>query len=206
MVHCTIAQALCRCESAKGFLFWEVIVKTKDLSIWTTLCADELWDRFWSKVRSNGKCWEWVGHRNLQGYGVTSLWAVSYRAHRISYTLAYGKIPSGGVICHSCDNPCCVNPDHLRSGTVSENNRDTRERGRFNCGPDVKLTESDVVRIRERFAGGESAPGIAKDFDVYPSYVVKIVTGQRKRDMGGPITKRGTGNGGGGGGGRPRKA
>lgn len=181
-------------------------MKTRDLSVWATLSGDELWDNFWSHVRRNGQCWEWMRARYRDGYGVVSLMSRPYRAHRVSYTLAYGEIPSGMVICHSCDNPCCVNPDHLRADTVFENNREARERGRFNCGPNIKLKELDVVKIRQRFANGESAPEIAKDFDVYPSYVLKIVTGQRKKNMGGPITKRGSGNGGGGRSGRPRKA
>lgn len=86
---------------------------------------------FWSFVDKTMDCWEWTGARHPHGYG----WAPFKRdgerlAHRVSYLISKGPIPEGMHILHSCDNPPCVNPDHLRAGTRRENALDMHERGR----------------------------------------------------------------------------
>lgn len=90
-------------------------------------------DRFWAKVRKGEDCWEWQGGRNSRGYGVFYKDGRRSRqelAHRVSYELAYGPIPSGVFACHSCDNPPCVHPDHLFLGTGLDNSRDSTDKGR----------------------------------------------------------------------------
>lgn len=83
---------------------------------------------FWEKTApaANG-CIEWQGPLDRHGYGRVSEGRL---AHRIAYMLVKGD-PSGKLVCHSCDNPRCVNPDHLWLGTVTENNRDAVAKGRF---------------------------------------------------------------------------
>jgi hypothetical protein len=84
-------------------------------------------------------CWIWpVGHR----YGLTSYKDKTVLAHRLSYTLFVGDIPEGMCVCHKCDNPKCVNPEHLFLGSHSDNERDKAEKGRrpeqWNKGMSVK--------------------------------------------------------------------
>ena len=81
-------------------------------------------DRFWAKVDKSGDCWIWQGGiRNSDGYGAFKVGKKMWPAHRYSYFLANGSIPEGLVIDHSCHNPPCVNPAHLRAVTVSQNNQ-----------------------------------------------------------------------------------
>lgn len=91
-------------------------------------------ERFLSKVDRSGDCWIWTGTRASTGYGVLVDNKKRIFAHRFSYELAKGPIPAGLVIRHTCDNPPCVNPAHLLTGTQADNARDMAERGRSYWG------------------------------------------------------------------------
>ncbi|MEU8839979.1 HNH endonuclease signature motif containing protein [Streptomyces roseus] len=87
--------------------------------------------RFWVKVAAQATgCWQWTGAKNPDGYG--GFWhAGAFRlAHRVAFVALLGPIPDGLVVRHDCDNPNCVNPHHLRTGTQSDNGLDCVERGR----------------------------------------------------------------------------
>jgi hypothetical protein len=88
--------------------------------------AIPLMDRFWTKVDKTGDCWMWTACRDRQGYGQID----AQRAHRVAYADRHGPIPAGMYVLHSCDNPPCVNPAHLRLGTHEENMREMVERAR----------------------------------------------------------------------------
>jgi hypothetical protein len=92
-------------------------------------------ERFWEKVQKGDGCWVWMGAL-IKGYGAFQQETTrTVRAHRFSYEEANGPIPSGLQICHSCDNPRCVRPDHMRVGTALDNSRDKWSRGRGSRAP-----------------------------------------------------------------------
>lgn len=76
------------------------------------------------------ECWEWIASRNQGGYGLFWYKYHHVGAHRIVWLLAYGEIPSGLEVCHKCDNPSCVNPEHLFLGTRYDNVSDMYQKGR----------------------------------------------------------------------------
>lgn len=89
-------------------------------------------EHFLSKVmpEPNTGCWIWLAHCYKNGYGQFHIKRHPHLAHRISYTLFRGEIPGGMFVCHQCDMPQCVNPEHLFLGTHEENMDDARKKGR----------------------------------------------------------------------------
>jgi hypothetical protein len=97
-------------------------------------------------------CWPWMGAQTGDSYG--SLWYMEkqHPAHRISYILFNGNVPEGFVVRHTCDNPSCVNPNHLILGTQSDNIIDALKRGRL---PNHSLNETQVLEIKQKIAEGD---------------------------------------------------
>lgn len=113
-------------------------------------------DRFWARVVKGEGCWGWTGKPNAFGYGtIRRPSGGDEKAHRVSWELHSGPIPSGLVVRHKCDNTGCVRPDHLELGTQKDNVRDALERGRWNPpvgerNAKVKLTAAQVADIQSR--------------------------------------------------------
>lgn len=129
------------------------------------------YDPFWGKVKKTDQCWIWTGFRNKTGYGKTNAKGKTVRVHRYSWTLKYGEIPKGMSVCHKCDNPPCVNPDHLFLGTHTDNMRDAYRKGRISHtvgedNPTAKMTNEKVLLARKMHSEGRSGVDLAKIFGV----------------------------------------
>jgi hypothetical protein len=114
--------------------------------------------RFWARVRKTDGCWEWTGAKG-EGYGrlgrVIGGHAVFFTAHRYSYELANGPIPSGLLVRHTCHNRACVRPDHLVLGTYLDNGADTARSGRArNQWTGKRAPEPMPIAFFEWCAGG----------------------------------------------------
>lgn len=149
-------------------------------------------NRFWSKVDKSivSGCWIWKAYKNPAGYGQVRVKTIAYLAHRFSYELAFGPIPPTINVLHKCDNPPCVNPDHLFLGTLTDNNQDMCRKGRHgkNVGESGhlkkprkgnKLTYSQVCEIRQRAKAGIRYDKLAEDYKVGASLVSMIVNNKR---------------------------
>lgn len=135
-------------------------------------------ERYWSKVDKSGDCWLWQASTNTNnGYG--RFWANKEAghtlAHRFVWELVNGPIPDGMEVCHSCDTPACVRPEHLFLGSHSDNIADCVAKGRNNL---QELTVEQVLEIKERLKkGGETQVEIAKDYPITRGAIYHIKTG-----------------------------
>ena len=144
--------------------------------------------RFWSYVDKTaaGGCWTWNGYTIKDGYGRFRISRHNVLAHRFSFLLANGFLTLQPIL-HSCDNPPCVNPQHLRNGTHAENMREARERGRIKNvlrGSQVKLaklTETDIPLIRQMLTDGLTNQAIADQFGVSQVAISRISLGKTWR-------------------------
>lgn len=96
-----------------------------------TLSPAESVTRFWAKVAVGDGCWKWTGATDSDGYGKVRRAGAFVRAHRFAWIVTHGDIPAGLMVCHRCDNPPCVRPDHLFLGTAGDNSRDAESKGRL---------------------------------------------------------------------------
>lgn len=141
--------------------------------------------RFWESFQKGNpdECWEWKGEIASHGYGVLSICNWPYLAHRISYLIHHGTIDPDRMVMHSCDNPKCVNPNHLSLGTGSDNTRDAVSKGRMLVGElngGHKLREQDVRWIRLQYGNnGWTVTRLAEIFGVWPACISRIIKRQR---------------------------
>jgi hypothetical protein len=136
--------------------------------------------RFWKKVRRTPDCWVWTGWTNPCGYA--QIWDQNRRrtmlVHRISWELHFGSIPHGKCVCHHCDNPSCVRPDHLFLGTLIDNNHDCIRKDRFARGERMKhkLTADKVRLIRKLYVRRKvGCVQLGKRFGVNRRHITKIL-------------------------------
>ena len=144
--------------------------------------------RFWAKVdRSGGDeaCWPWIGARNPDGYGhLRGAGRVMRQATHVVLEIAGRPLLPGQIALHSCDNPPCANPRHLRGGTQAENLSEMSDRGRSYRGGfpgeangRAVLTEAAVAILRQRRSEGLSLSRLAAMFGVSKSTVWSAVSG-----------------------------
>lgn len=145
--------------------------------------------KFWGRVKKqrNG-CWLWCGPVRPDGYGFTNRDGKNQSVHRISYELHFGVIPTGLLVCHHCDVPRCVNPNHLFLGTNRDNMQDASKKGRMSSGErhHTHLYPERLIRGESHFshthpelvARGEKCPS-AK----LTAFKVKRIRSLRRKGM-----------------------
>jgi len=141
---------------------------------------------FWEKVRKTDRCWDWTGATQPNGYGVAGHAGKTCRAHRIAFELTCGKIPTGMVICHSCDNRLCVNPSHLFIGTQKENLQDAVRKGRTARGEKngrSKLTNIGVKLLIAMVNAGIGKCQTAKMLGVDRKTVFNIISKRSRTEV-----------------------
>ena len=108
----------------------------------------DILQKYWADAPEGNPedCWIWTGPRNTYNYGRVSIEGIDYPAHRIAALLKYKEWPE--VACHTCDNPLCVNPNHIYSGTKESNARDAADRGRRY---DQRILTADIEDIRRMY-------------------------------------------------------
>lgn len=138
---------------------------------------------FENKIDRSGDCHVWKACK-FQGYGK---FGVKPRkspmmAHRLAFLIRHKEIPEGMLVCHRCDNPSCVNPDHLFLGTYKDNVADMIMKGRANPPKGLnhhkaKLNKRKVNKIRELHLAGNTNREISKRFKVHEATILQVVTG-----------------------------
>lgn len=157
-------------------------------------------ERFLARVEATSECWLWLGPRNRAGYGIAKHRGEQL-CHRIAYLLWCGPIPKGLCVCHHCDNPACVRPDHFFLGTHADNAQDMARKGRSLRGersPTARLSSEAVAEIRSLWAaGGLTTTALAEMYGVSQAQVSRIASGIAWPHMGPALPTRRRG--------RPRK-
>lgn len=127
---------------------------------------------FWDRAdKSESGCLNWKGAHLVSGYGLIRFGGKWELAHRVAWIIKHGSIPKGQGVLHHCDNPYCINPDHLFLGTQSDNNRDRANKGRSKSPIGekqnfAKLDEDSVRKIRDRYGDGYKKSHLARIFKV----------------------------------------
>lgn len=129
--------------------------------------------RFLSKVSkdANSECWLWTGSLNEDLYGEWKLAGKKYKAHRASYFLFKGSIPRGCVVMHQCDNPSCVNPEHLLLGSIRDNVHDCIQKGRRGC---PSYSEEQVKPILKAYLECRNYAQVGRLFNLRRSSVYQL--------------------------------
>jgi len=131
-----------------------------------------------SMPEPNSGCWLWIGGCTDRGYGNMRFDGKNLGAHRMSWKRHNGPIPPGGVICHRCDTPSCINPDHLFLGIQADNIKDAAAKGRMPRGEkswNAVLTEPQIINT---LADNRTAPEIARDHGAAPTTIYAVKSGR----------------------------
>jgi hypothetical protein len=151
----------------------------------TQIFSEKNQERFWQRVFKTDSCWLWTLIPSAKGYG---RWTVEGRkvfTHRYAWTITNGPIPDFLRVLHTCDNPPCVNPDHLWLGTDADNGRDKKEKGRAAKGENngrAKITIEIVDLIRSQYkTGNYSHRSLAKKYSLSKTEIGHIIREEKWR-------------------------
>ena len=136
--------------------------------------------KFFSKIDKTDACWNWIGYLTKRGYGSFKTKFGSL-AHRFSYLYHFGDFDPSLCVCHKCDNPLCVRPDHLFLGTQKSNmddmvSKNRQQKCKGSGASKAKLTEGHVLYIRLLYQQGYQSKILADVFGVKPSTISNIIT------------------------------
>lgn len=133
-------------------------------------------------IKRDTGCWEWQGAKTATGYGRLKFKGEAWMAHRLMYTLTKGDIPKGMVVLHSCDNPCCINPEHLSVGTQKDNMDDCKSKGRLgprgrplNSKPKQSASERRKALVISAYNRGWKPKAIADYYKMSLVWVRKVI-------------------------------
>lgn len=142
-------------------------------------------ERLLKKVKANENgCWIWTAAKDWDGYGSTYGFQTQMRAPKMFYFIWKGVVPEGLFVCHKCDTPSCVNPNHLFLGTAKENNHECLNKGRHSCGRgsrngSAKLSEAQVEEIRNKYRpysrDGFNMYNLAIHYGVSPTQIHAVI-------------------------------
>lgn len=154
--------------------------------------AQELFDRH--TIKGNG-CWLWGGYKNSSNYGFTRVGGRGSKgilAHRLSWELHFGKILDGLHVCHKCDNPPCVKPDHLFLGSNLDNIKDRIQKGRAGSQwvkdlpreqhPNNKIKLNQLIKMVELKDSGKKVKDIAIEYQISKEHASRLITKYKKGD------------------------
>lgn len=144
--------------------------------------------RFFKRVQKTDSCWVWIGKKHSDGYGEMTINFKVKKTHRYSWEIHRGEIPKGMLVCHKCDNPPCVNPEHLFLGTNADNSLDRKIKGRAyrhlgEANGRAKLNKKQVAQIRALRSRGIKRKIVAEKFNVAMVTIDKIHYGETWRDL-----------------------
>ena len=139
-----------------------------------------------SKINEATGCREWQRSKDRRGYGKTRMDGKGIKAHRASYLAFNGPIQDGLFVLHECDNPSCINPEHLTLGDQKKNMADASLRNRVTRGTErknAKLDESKIASMMMRFADGATSLELTAEFGVSMSTVHRVVRGEKWKHL-----------------------
>jgi len=146
-------------------------------------------EEFYKRISKTDICWNWIGNRNSEGYGIFK----GHLAHRVAFLNAYNRLDKDKLICHRCDNPSCVRPDHLFEGTYFDNSKDCYAKGRSNIDKvrnytkrsyvNRKLSGEQVNDIRNSCKNGTRQVTMIKKHNLTRSCVSSIVNYRTYKDV-----------------------
>lgn len=140
------------------------------------------------KINQATECWEWQKHINNKGYGKLTVLGRGVYAHRLIYKLCIGDVSKNNLVMHKCDNPKCINPNHLKLGSQADNMKDCYVKGRSKLkpqsfkkekNPQAKLIQSQIIKIKEMLNLGCTQQSIADDFNISQAQISNIKRGKQ---------------------------